>query len=644
MGALKMSSNGQTVTGPDPRVHSTSPIDEFRVALICMPWASAERPSIQVGLMAAIAEQAGFATDVYAFNLDLAAQLSPLLYEPFCGHRGHLTGEWLFGPAAFDSVTPNDEDDYFRAFPEELDWAGEIGKDQAYLVDLRRRVLPQFIENCLASVDWSCYQVVGFSSTFQQNVACLALARRIKECHPNLVIVFGGANMEGDMGQEYARAFPFIDYVVSGEGDTVFPALLNGLAAEGPSVRLPNVLARGPQGEIVGSQASPITNLDASPVPNYDAYFERATHLGLLPHYKDVWMLPFESSRGCWWGQKHHCTFCGLNGLGMSYRSKTSERVMAELSELSHKHRISAFEAVDNILDLKYLEGLFGQIRQAKLDYQFFYEVKANLSRAQIKTLYEGGVRRIQPGIESMSTNILRLMRKGCSMLQNVVCLKWSLYYDIRVSWNLIWGFPGETRVDYEKELEVLQSISHLEPPKGSGRIWLERFSPNYTDRGTFPVRNVRPEASYSHVYPAHVNLDKAAYFFDYSMGDTVPPEAHLPMETYVNEWQQSWESDQRHTLTYRRTNDGLLIDYNWGPTKQGTYSLFGPLALIYESCVETAHTVDHVVRYLRSSPEGHEFSVEEVQDAMDEFCSAHLMLSEDGKYLSLALPSNRTW
>jgi ribosomal peptide maturation radical SAM protein 1 len=363
-----------------------------------------------------------------------------------------------------------------------------------------------------------------------------------------------------------------------------------------------------------------------------------------MNYYKNVWMLPFESSRGCWWGAKHHCTFCGLNGQGMAYRAKTSERVMRELSQLSHKHHISAFEAVDNILDLKYLDGLFGQIKQGRLDYQFFYEVKANLSRAQIKTLYEGGVRRIQPGIESMSTNILRLMRKGCSMLQNVICLKWALYYDIRVSWNLIWGFPGETRADYEKELEVLKRITHLEPPKGSGRIWLERFSPNYTDRETFPVRNVRPEASYSHVYPAHVNLDKAAYFFDYVMGDTVPAETHLPTGDFLNEWQESWDSDERHALTYRRTSDGLLIDYKWGADKQGTYSLFGPLALIYEFCVETTHTVDQVVRHLQNSIGDSKFSAAEVQDVTDEFCSANLMLSEDGKYLSLALPANRTW
>ena len=615
-----------------------------RVALICMPFASGQRPSIQIGLITAVAEQAGFEVDVYHFNLDLAAQLSPALYENFCEHRGNLTGEWLFAPAAFRSSAPSDEASYFRAYPEELEWARKLGKDEAFLVDLRQRVLPSFIENCLTAVDWSRYRVAAFSSVFQQNVACLALARRIKECYPNIASVLGGANMEGDMGREYARAFPFLDYIVSGEADHAFPALLRTLAENGQAAGLPGVLAIAAGGDISGSQAASVKDLDALPVPNYRPYFERAIQLGLLPHYKAGWMIPFESSRGCWWGEKAHCTFCGLNGLGMTFRAKSPERVLEELSELARRHRICSFEAVDNILDHHYIENFFAKIEEAKLDYRFFYEVKVNLTRAQIKALYRGGVRNIQPGIESMSTRILQLMRKGCTMLQNVRCLKWCLYYGIRVGWNLLSGFPGETEADYQKQMEVLRSIEHLEPPSGCDRIWLERFSPYYTDRQTFPVFNVQPQASYRYVYPEHVNLDKAAYFFDYEMGDTLGAGAYADVEARIAQWQKDWQSDQRHSLTYRRTADGVLVDFNWGPRRQGTYTLSGALGRIYESCIETMHSVDHVVRCLRASPEGYEFPPEEVREAMDEFCRGHLMCSEDGKYLSLAIPSNPNW
>lgn len=616
---------------------------DFPIALVCMPFASADRPSIQLGLIGAIAKSAGFRADLYHFNLDLSAELSPELYEQLCERRSHMTGEWLFARAAFGNLAPGDETSYLQAFPNELTWLTSLGKTKEFVSELRHHLLPSFIERCLNGVDWSAYRLVGFSSLFQQNVASLALARRIKERHPGVTIVFGGANMEGEMGVEYANAFPFIDYVVSGEADEVFPKLLHSLARNETHILLHGVIARTPGGIVDGGQAPPVRNLDDLPVPDYEPYFAQATQRGLSKYYKTTWTLPYESSRGCWWGQKHHCSFCGLNGQGMTFRVKRPGRLLIELTELARRHRICSFMAVDNILDFKYVKEFFGEIERAKVDYCFFYEVKANLTHEQIRALYRGGIRRIQPGIESMSSHVLELMRKGCTMLQNVRCLKWCLYYGIGVNWNLIWGFPGETVDDYEGELEVLRCITHLEPPVGSGRIWLERFSPHFEDP-SFPVSDMRPEASYGHVYPSHVNLMKAAYFFDYHMGNTVAPAAHAATHAHLAEWRKTWRTGERHTLTYRRTTEGILIDFNRGPEQQGTYSVSGANALIYEFCTEGIRTPSQAAEHLRTLPGGCDYAAEEVGEAMDEFCKARLMLSEDGKYFSLALPSNPNW
>jgi ribosomal peptide maturation radical SAM protein 1 len=625
------------------RVTSTqtsTPSDTFRVALVCMPFAMAGLPSIQIGLLTAIAEQAGFPTDAYYLNLDLAARLTPEHYEPFCHHRGRMTSEWLFSVAAFGEETHDDDEAYLSAFPEEVLWAKRQGMDAAYLSLLRHEIIPDYIQDCVQMVDWGRYSVVGFSSTFQQNVASLALARRIKERYPAVKIVFGGANFEDEMGPEYVRAFPYIDYAVVGEGDIVFPALLRCLAFHERPNNLPGLVMRTDEGIAFCGQALPVGNMDALPTPNYDAYFERMKKLGLKHHR----MIPFESSRGCWWGQKHHCTFCGLNGLGMTYRAKSPRRVFAELSELARKHRISFFEAVDNILDLKYVKDFFTTIAETKTDYQFFYEVKANLTHEQVRTLYHGGVRSIQPGIESMSSHVLQLMRKGCTMLQNVRLLKWCRYYDINVNWNLIWGFPGETEEDYRQEVEVLKLITHLQPPAGNSRIWLERFAPYFSDRVLFPLSDVRPEASYRYVYPPYVALDKVAYFFNYQMEQTVPDEVHSGTRELLKEWQQRWASKFPDTLVYRRTEDALFIDENRGPGRRLSYVFDGPWALMYEYCGETMRTIPHVVEDLQVALGWSRFAEADVRTALEEFCRLGLMLSEDGKYLSLAVPVNPNW
>jgi ribosomal peptide maturation radical SAM protein 1 len=383
-----------------------------------------------------------------------------------------------------------------------------------------------------------------------------------------------------------------------------------------------------------------VRDLDALPTPIYDEYFDRAQRLQLTGHAFYLPTLPFESSRGCWWGQKHHCTFCGLNGLGMAYRAKQPARALRELNELARRHRVTEFAVVDNILDMKYVHEFFSEIEQNRNDYTFFYEVKANLTREQLRLLRNGGVRRIQPGIESLSSEVLQLMNKGCTMLQNVRFLKWALYYRLHVSWNLLWRFPGEREEYYVKELEVLRKISHLQPPNGCGGIWLERFSPYFASQDAYPIRDIRPEASYYHVYPRDVQVEKVAYFFDYSMGDTLPDDVHVETQRLVGEWQERWKSHQMHTMQFRRTPDCLFVDVDCGPERRGTYSFEGALAALYEYCSETFRSVAQATEHLHGLPEGKDASEEDVAWALEEFCRRDLMVGEDGKYLSLALPA----
>jgi ribosomal peptide maturation radical SAM protein 1 len=627
---------------PRSQVSAAADAGAFRVALVCMPFCMADRPSVQLGLLSAIAREAGFPTDTYHLNLELAA-LIPDAYGGLCSHRGRMTGEWLFSIAAFGDKVPPDDALYFDAFPEELGWAAKGGKDAAYLSALRHDVLPRFIDSCLESVDWGSYEVIGFTSTFQQNVASLALARRIKERHPEVSIVFGGANMEDEMGPEYARVFPFIDYIVVGEGDLVFPELLRRLARGESPAGMPGVVFRDADGIVNSGQAPPVLDLDLLPTPSYDEYFERARCLGLAQRPGAIFALPFESSRGCWWGAKHHCTFCGLNGLGMAFRAKSPTRVLAELGELMERYRSNMFQATDNIMDMKYVTQLFTRIADARSDYQFFYEVKANLTREQLRLLRSGGMRWIQPGIASLSTHVLQLMRKGCTMLQNVRLLKWALYYRLRVGWNLIWGFPGETAEDYRRELQVIKLLSHLEPPNACGRIWMERFSPVFTDRASFPGRLLSPEPSYAAAYPQEIALDKIAYFFEYELQDTSEPEVHRPTNEWVDRWKAEWHSEGAASLFSRRSSDMLFIDEARIGHERGTYSFAGPMASAYEFCGDTMHTAEQVAEHLCASAGGR-YGDAEIEAALDEFCQRGLMLEEDGKYLSLAIPVNPNW
>lgn len=626
----------------------TSPAESTtaaRIALINMPFAMADRPSIQCGLLKSSLKQAGHDVNVFYLNLEFAAEFGAELYREISRLRTDLLlGEWLFSVAAFGPRS--DEADYRQACPSVDKTCEKLSIDFEKLCGLRNEVLPSWIDHWVERIDWSVYLAVGFTSTFEQNTAAFALARRIKERHPEIAILFGGANFDGTMGREYVRALSFIDYAVVGEGDKVLPQLVDRLAQGKDPLDLKGVLGRR-DGKVIENGSAPrVEDMNSVPDPDYDEYFDTLFRLGTEKALgPSIPLLLFETSRGCWWGEKQHCTFCGLNNNGMKFRSKSPAEALGQLERLSSKYKIVNFEAVDNIIDYKYIEQLCGPLSQQKNDYRIFYEVKANLNPHQLRTMARAGINGIQPGIESLNSHILHLMRKGVTMLRNVRLLKWAHYYGMRLSWNILTGFPGETEQDYTDQFRIVKLLRHLPPPVGIGPIWLERFSPYFFD-SSFPVTDVRPLGVYRFVYPQEeISLDEIAYFFNYKMGSTLPYDSHEELASQVDNWTAAWKRRPRPTLAYQRAPDWIQI-VDRRTENISAHSFDGWKAEVYEFCGEMEHTVDSICKHLatRGYNNGHSIGPEQVRDALAGFCELGLMLEERNCFLSLALPVNRHW
>jgi radical SAM superfamily enzyme YgiQ (UPF0313 family) len=141
--------------------------------------------------------------------------------------------------------------------------------------EITREVIPKFIDGCLSEIDWSRYGVVGFTSVFAQQLGSLLLARRIKERYPEIKTVFGGANVHGVMGQAAIEAFDWIDYVVDGEGEPVFPALVRNILEGRPFDRLPGVSFREGDRVVIHQGLPPTYRLDNSRSRLFD-YFANA--------------------------------------------------------------------------------------------------------------------------------------------------------------------------------------------------------------------------------------------------------------------------------------------------------------------------------------------------------------------------------
>lgn len=602
-----------------------------RVLLVNMPFGGVDRPPVGISTLAAALARRDLECDVRYFNFTLAEWLGPEAYQWMSDRASHMVfaGEWVFARELWGDLLPP-EHEYIEHIQRDL----RVDAGTVQMILQMRGYIRPFLDYCLYNVRWDDYGIVGFTSTFEQNLASLALAHALKSRYPHITIVMGGANCEGSMGAALHRCFPCLDFVFTGQSDTTFPEFVSRMFRGENWTDIPGIVGRGADGRsIVTGPAAQIWDMDALPIPDYDAYISQITQTS-IPRKLPI-RLQIETSRGCWWGAKQHCTFCGFLGESMPFRSKSADRVLAELRHLTARYGVLGVDAVDSIFDARYYRDLLPALRDADLGVNLFYELKANVNRDQVRLLSEAGVKAVQPGIESFSRRVLRLMRKGTTPLQNVQLLKWCAEFGIRPSFNILYGFPREHPDDYAEMLELMRSLSHLPPPHGSGRLRLDRFSPHYDQAPEFGIRDVKPLAVYRHLYPVKDSeLREIAYFFDYDY------DVRPRFEAYEDELQleiAKWRANAEAKL--EATDDGELVrivDTRTG--SPGTlWMLAGWRADIYRHC-------DHARprQWLRDTGRlqvaGDPPSVDELQEFIDACVEERLMARDEDHYLSLAV------
>lgn len=607
----------------------------LRVALVVMPFASTLAPSIQIGLLQRLAERAGHRCESFYLNLELAARLGFDPYEQLAHLPLPLLGEWLFTTAAFDEEAADRQSEFLSTFDLERIEA-RVGMDRKELVEFKQHGAREFIEQMVHKFALHEFDVVGLSSVFQQTVPSLALARRIKECQPKVVTIFGGANFQGEMGLELVRRLDSVDWVSVGEADDSFPAFLNAIASGADPADIPNI-AGGLKSAVRVPSLRPMTEeLDRLPTPKYDDFFSRAEDLQLASRIRAEIDLPIEASRGCWWGAKHHCTFCGLDPAAMKFRAKSADRVLAELTEQAARHATFKFLTTDAIVDLDFFKTLFPTLVDRGIQLELFFEVKSNIGRDKLRVMRQAGVGRIQPGIESLSTEVLRLMNKGVTGIQNINFLRWSRYYNFDVDWNLIWGFPGETPQSYDALARLVPQLLHLTPPANMGPVQMHRFSPMFRERERFPVRFRRAEQGYRYVFPRSIDVDAVAYYFDYEFEQKLPSETYVPLSDAVETWRARWKTESAPYLQYRYSPGVVQIhDGRKGGTSR-EYTLRGAVADLYAACSEKPLSLAQLYRLSTDT-----LSTEaELEALMGELTAFGLMAQEGQSFLALALPA----
>jgi len=521
---------------------------EFDALLMVPPFADLYRPALSVHLLQAVAERAGLRVRILYANLLFAILGGESLYNTACsGHFGWMWGERLFAATAFGLPPLGYRTEELRKQIGSLENGqdGEAVFEQ--LVALERQVGP-FCADLGTRFAALRLRLAGVTSTYHQTAAGCALLAQVKRAQPTVITAMGGANCEDEMARGIASLGAPIDYIFSGECEAAFPDFLRRVVTGQPL----------PADRIVRGEAC--RDLDSLPEPSFEDYFAQLDNA--LPSCradKEVW-LPYESSRGCWWGARQHCTFCGLNDEIMAFRQKSPEQMIAGARRLLLHYPTRRLGMIDNILPHSYFRTVLPRLAKELPPVQIFYEAKSNLNLEQVQLMRRAGIVQIQPGIESLSSSLLRRMKKGVSARQNLALLRYARATGLGVAWNLLYGFPGDQPEDYDSTLVLIPLIHHLPPPTGVYFLSLDRFSPYFHAPAAYGITPLEPAPSYACAFPPTADLRSLAYQFTgkYPCAHSSHPELYASLERVTREWRASWRSGSpAPALSLTPGNDG---------------------------------------------------------------------------------------
>jgi len=294
--------------------------------------------------------------------------------------------------------------------------------------------------------------LVGVTATTFTLVDAVMTVRLVKDINPDITVVMGGPHPY--IYPDETINLPGIDYLVIGEGEAVFSALLNNLGNT-PALRKVRGLVFREDGEVVNTGLPPLVDdLDSLPFPARD-----------LTPYRDYYSLIAKSqpvttmitSRGC----PYRCLFCDRPHLGKRFRPRSAENVVDEM-ELCVGMGISEFLIYDDTFTInkKRVLDICRLINERGL--KIGWDVRARVdtvNKEMLRAMKQAGCDRIHYGVEAGSPEVIETLRKGITIEQVKRVFSETKSVGISILAYFMIGSPGETRSQMDESLRLAREL-----------------------------------------------------------------------------------------------------------------------------------------------------------------------------------------
>lgn len=618
------------------------------VCLVQMPYSTLYTPSLALGILKSCLMQSGFSCRVFYGDIAFADAIGFETYRKFLNKRivhqfeeaGFAGSVWYDGTDGM--ITGKNQEKWYQEYLEKVVYPIEgAAAGYAEMIEAAQKMIPRYLKKLAADILKEKPVIVGCSSNFQQNNASFAILKEIKKEAPRTITIMGGSNCALEAGQTIASEVDWVDYTFSGEGEFSIPEFCRLVRKYGKDIPA-KFLPEGVMSARTAGMAPvfPVTeDLDSIPLPDFEEYFQEVDRTSWMK--RERVSLTAESSRGCWWREKQGCTFCGLCMKDGHYRRKSTERFLQELLTQSRRYGTKRFFLTDSILSREMAEefpGLVDALPEAP-GFSLFAEVKSNMAAEDLPRLKKAGFHMVQPGIEALQDDLLKLMNKGNRAIRHIEFLKNAKRCKMKLSWNLLFGFPEEEEKWVEETLRLIPRLTHLPPPNGAMHILYQKYSHYYEHSPDYGLHLKRLPA-YDYIYGFRETLAEGIAYNFYPEGQEdvrgyyaleEKGGVYAELAEAVNGWRECYYAgDCLQMVCY---DSRLEIMDLRAEAEHSCYELEGMEKELYLFC-DTPKRERDIAQYMKKNGLSSEETKKILAGMLD-----NLLLAEIGKeYLALAV------
>jgi anaerobic magnesium-protoporphyrin IX monomethyl ester cyclase len=269
-------------------------------------------------------------------------------------------------------------------------------------------------------------------------------------------VIVAGSDMTDHPDLYLARG---AEVVIVGEGDETLRELLRALESSASLETIAGLAYRDEDGATRRTPPRPvIAHLDDLPFPAWDLV-DGARYRALWRARHGYTSMNMVTTRGC----PFHCNWCAKPIWGQRYNVRSPENVVAEMAWLKEHFQPDHLWFMDDIMGIRdrWIEEFADLLdaRGLRIPFKSLNRVDLLLRGRTIPALARAGAQIVWVGAESGSQKILDAMEKGTTVEQIYAATRQLHAHGVKVAFFLQFGYPGETREDIERTLQMVRDL-----------------------------------------------------------------------------------------------------------------------------------------------------------------------------------------